>query len=612
MTMTRGPESAKRDLRNLEKVRGIFASLSKYIHAKTIYANNNPNVARFASVFYESVRAFFEDEKELLLSIEQYQIKWREEVVYDNSQKNESIAFLFYRDGVGEIIFQASVKPDELDRFVDLLKDEIYNPSAHFDIVSRLWQAEFTNIYYRVFDECADGAAGDGRGSGGESREQPLRVHDHPNVPDSDTSGASDGAARGGPTESLGAYLHRLVENKHPFAAAHEKEAHIQRALVSLLAATPQDLQAWRDEFTALNGENKLLWLMNTMLDFTQEHRTPAEARDILDIIERFVRYAVEEAHVPTLIALFDLQRNLESSRRVAADYQSLSSRIKDELTNRAFLISLGTLAHRSREDIHDILQYFQLVGKNAVPGVRELLGNLEDPSIIKEACDALIAIAGDDIISVVNDFKLDNPDEARAAVYILRQLAAAEVSPIVKTLMTSPDRQVREHVIGYLVHVGNEEAARLLCTLLDDVDADVRIKTLVAVEDFKSPLIVEKIGVLCFSEGLASRNAEELEKMFRALGKLAGERVLPELKQMVKKKGWVSLNKGRDKQSKLLAITALRHIQGADSVNLLTELARDGDSLVRTKAQYVLKQIRDPKAAPDAEQTPVGSGEAR
>lgn len=170
----------------------------------------------------------------------------------------------------------------------------------------------------------------------------------------------------------------------------------------------------------------------------------------------------------------------------------------------------------------------------------------------------------------------------------------------------------MREQVIGYLVHVGNEEAARLLCTFLEDVDADLRIKTLAAVEEFKSPLIVEKLRVLCFSEGFASKNTEELERMFRAVGKLAGEHVLTELKQMIKKKGWVSLSKGRDKQGKLLAVTALRHIQGAESMNLLTELARDGDSLVRTKAQYVLKQLRDPKAAPDAEQTPVGSGEVR
>src|SRR5512137_290972 len=81
---TRGGEAAKVDPRRLEKARAIFTSLAKYINAKTIYTANNPNVVNFARGLSEAFRAFFEDEKELILAVEQYQIKWRDEVVYTN------------------------------------------------------------------------------------------------------------------------------------------------------------------------------------------------------------------------------------------------------------------------------------------------------------------------------------------------------------------------------------------------------------------------------------------------------------------------------------------------------------------------------------------------
>lgn len=586
----RGRESVKGDLRNLEKVRAIFTSLSKYINAKTIYTSNNPNVTNFARAFDGALRAFFEDEKELLLAIEQYQIKWRDEVVYGNNKKTESIAFLLFKDGVGEISFQSSVKPTELEQFVDLIMNEIYNPSAHLDIVNRLWQAEFTNISYRVFDEYADGASGAGRGSGSESREQPLRVNDHPNLPGAEDNGVGGVARADGSIDSLGTYFHGIVERTHSRAAAQEKEERLQNILESFYTVSTEELRLWRDEFSTMTEGNKLLQFLNIMLDFTGRGNPPTVARDIQDIIERLVRYVVEEADIPTLIALLDIQRQMASSGAAAIEFQSLPDRIKDEITNSAFLISLGKIANRSSSDAHGVLRYFQLIGKDAVPGVCEILARSKDPSLHKETCDTLITIAGDDIMRIVDDFNLDNPYEARDAVYLVGRSGTSEVPPIIKKLMSCPDVQVRVDVIEYLAHIGNNEAAQLLCKLFEDDDPNVRIQAFTAAEEFKNPLIVDKVTALCFSEGVAVKSADELEHMFRAVGKLAGERALGSTRQMIKGNTWFPSAKARSRQNKLLAITALRHISGGESLKMLNKLATDRDKLVKTKAPYVLK----------------------
>jgi HEAT repeat protein len=605
--ISRGRESAKGDLRNLEKVRAIFTSLSKYIHAKTIYAKNNPNVSNFAHAFYEALRAFFEDEKELLLTIEQYQIKWRDEIVYENNKKTESIAFLLYKDGVGEISFQSLVKPTELEQLVDLMKNEIYNPSAHLDIVSRLWQAEFANISYRVFDECADGASGEGRGSGSESRERPLRVNDHKILPSADDGGAGKTAQADGSIDSLGTYFYSIVERLHSHATAHEKEEHVQNMLESFFRVSPEELRSWRDESSAMNEEDKLLRFLNIMLDFTRRRSPPSIVRDIQDIIERLVRYIVEEANVPTLIALLDIQRQMERSRAAAIDFQSLPDRIKDELTNSAFLLSLGRITNRKNNDVHEILHYFQLIGEDAVPGVCELLANSKDPSVHKEACDTLITIAGDDIMRIATGFNLDNPYEAGDAIYLVRRSGTFEVPPVIKKLMFSPDVQVRVDMIEYLVHLGSDEAAQLLCRLLEDDDVDVRTRAFAAVEDFKHPLIIDKVIALCFTEDVATKSTDELEHMFRTVGKLAGEKALSSTRQMIKEQTWFRSAKTRGKQNKLLAITALRYISGGESLKMLKKLAADRESLVRTKALYVLKQLEVIDGVSGEKRTRVG-----
>jgi len=607
-----GNPGSRTDPRKADKVRAIFAALSKYIHAKQIYASNNPNLRNFASAYHESFRTFFADEKELSLTIEQYRINWRDEVVYDNEENAESLAFLLYKDGIGEIIFQSSVTPSELEQLVDLITNEIFHPSAHTDIVSRLWQLDFASISYRVFDEDACGSLGQGGGSGTESREQPLRVNDHPYLPGDDDGSAHHGNQPDNAIASITTYFDSLAERSFPGATTHEKEEHLQNVLESFFSISTEEQALWRDEFVALNERNKLLWFLDIMLDFTQKRHPPPVVRDILDIIERLVHYIAEDAHIPTLFALLDIQKTMESNPATTLEFQDLAKRMRHEITNSAFLLSLGNAANRPLEDVRDLLRYFQCVGKNAVPGVCELLANLKDGSMHKEACDTLIAIAPDDMLSIVNGLNLDNPQQAMDAVYLISRSTTGTVPPIMSALLACQDAQVRGRAIEYLAQTGNDEAVSMLVKLLEDPDVNTRTATVTAVEGLKHPLIVDKVTALCFTGDAATKDMDELEHMFRAAGRLAGENMLPQLKQMTKKHGWLSLGKNRIKQNKLLSITALRSIPGRESYDMLSELSRDGDTLVRTKALYVLKQMEKNKPTSAEDPDFVLSGKTR
>jgi hypothetical protein len=328
------------------------------------------------------------------------------------------------------------------------------------------------------------------------------------------------------------------------------------------------------------------------MIDFTQKRHPPPLVRDILDIIERVIHHIVEDAHIPTLFALLEIQRAMENSRATSLEFQDLPERIRCEITNNAFLLALGHRGDRPRDEVRELLRYFRCIGESTAPGVCELIVNLKDAAMHKDACDTLLAVSLEGARSVVDRLDLDNPQHAMDAVYLLSQTAPATIPPIVGKLLASPDAQVRSRVVQYLADAGNDQAASMLVTLLESPDASDRITALTAIESFKHPLIVKEVTTLCFERDTATKDPEELEHLFRAAGKLAGESVLPQVKQMTKKHGWLPLGKGRVRQDKLLAITALRNIPGRESVKILTELSSDSDSLVKTKALYVLKQL--------------------
>ncbi|MEJ2722172.1 MAG: hypothetical protein P8181_13685, partial [bacterium] len=291
-------------------------------------------------------------------------------------------------------------------------------------------------------------------------------------------------------------------------------------------------------------------------------------------------------------------------------DFHHLPAHIKNEITDGAYLLALARVPGRPQDEVRDLLQYYRLVGRAAVPGLCELLPNLNDRSLHKDSCDTLLTVSGDEILSIVENLNLDNPNEAKDVVYLIRQSGIGGIPPVIKRLVSCPDVQVREYVIEYLVHVADDEAAQLLSGQLDDGVEDIRVKTLAAVEDFKHPLMLDKVMRICFADDNTTKSTVERERMYRTVGKLAGQKALAPIEQMIKKKGWLPFGKTRDRNEKLFAISALRIIPGEEAARMLTSLSKDSDSLVRNKALYALKQLPR-NEADDEPQTVVASMEA-
>jgi len=593
-----------KDLLSLEKVRGIFVSLAKFVSAQTIYERNNPNLINSARTFDEAFRSYFANENELVLTVTQYQLVWREQVVYDIGCNTESIAFLLYKDGVGEISIHSQVKKAELEQFVEIIQSELYNPTARFDIVTKLWQAEFANIFYRVLDEQIDGADGDGDGAGSTTREQPLSANDHHNITPAEKP-VADVPYADSSIETLGAYFTSLVERACPGPNTSAREQRFQDMLVELYDVRPEELTEWRSASKESGEDDDLISLLRTMIDFTGMRNTPPVIRDITDMIDRLVHYIRDEASVPTLIAALELQRSIVAES-LEVGFASLPDRIETEITSSTYLVALARAANKSRNSAHDVLKYLSLVGDEAVAGLCELLAVSTDASIHEKACEALIDLAGDDIVRLVEEFDIENPWLAGDAVTLLSQTSRTDIPTIIHNILSSRDPQIRQCAIAYLVNVATDESAQLLCDLLKDANESVRVKTLVAVEDFRNPLIVDEVTSQCFAEQASFKSPEDLEHMFRTLGKLAGVTVLPRLRQTIAKRAWIPGGKNRNKRSKLLAITALRHIPGDEAQGLLEKLTHDSNNLVKTKALHMLKQ-RNASTSGDDEFRPSG-----
>jgi hypothetical protein len=575
------------DQGHLGEVRAVLKSLAKFIHGKKIYAKNNPNLIKFAKEFDAALQTFFQHEEELVLAIEKHQIKWLDEVVYDHEKREESIAFLLYKDGVGELSMQRSVTFNELERFVDLVKNEIHNFSPDEDIVTKLWKADFDHISYRVLDEYLVGQFGEGRPAEGE--QSPLENEDHPDLPSFKDKGRIIVGAKDGRLESLSSYLNNIVCQSVPDGSVEQREECLEAIAESLFLVNSEELRLCHEEMAREQDHDDLVEFLKVIIDFTLLADNPSVVRDTTNVLECIVDYLITEANPERLGEVLHTIREFVAGQQTTESARAFFWEVEDRLTDSQFLRSLGKAIGENALSPEAVFGYYVTVGKTAIPVICKLLEDLEGARLHKMACDVLVAIAGDDIAEAMNMLRIDVPHVAQDVVYLIEKSEANPPRELVPELIYYPNTRVREVIIAYLARSNTQESATLLAKLIDDTDRQIRMKVLAAVERVHCPTIAGRLLDIAFDKQLAKRAFEEQELIFKAVGRHAGEQALPRLVDMATKKPRMMFRKQNIKQRKLLAICALQNIRTVVAADTLEVLSRDKNDLVKSRARRAL-----------------------
>lgn len=583
-------DQAAEDHHGVVGARAIIKCLARFIHGKKIYAKNNPTLTKFAKEFDKELRAFFEDHDELVLSIEKYRMKWNDEVVYENEKRDESIAFLLYKDGIGELSIQRPVAFDEIEKLVDLIKNEIHNFQNDEDIVTKFWKADFENISYRVLDEYLVGQFGEGRPE--EAEKTPFESEDHPDLPSFDDRGRVIESKES--LESIVVYLNQLVDRSAPQSGAVEREKRFQDMADSFFLVSDDEFRRCREELEREKNDDTLVRFQKDIIDFTLLQDNPSVVRDASNIIEGIVDFLVEEGNMDSLGATLAIVRGFLKRSVVGENVRSFFESMEEKLTTPDLLQSLvGSIRHPGA-DAGTTFRYLAAVGKPAVTTICSLLEDLDGAELHRLACDTLIEIAGDDIHTVVDKLKIDVPRVAQDVVYLMEKCNLDELPEQIDELMYYPDNRVRVAIIGYLAEADSDRAAELLALLIDDADQHIRMKALSAAAAMQSPVMRDKLVAVAFGNDLGNRSFAEQEMVFTAAGRLAGDAILPDLVRMARKKSRLPFAKQQIKESKLLAIRALENMDSDAAYVLMEELARDQNDLVKSRARKVLNATQE------------------
>ena len=153
--VTAGPQS---ELLPASQVAELINGLVKALRAFHMYLPNNPIYQRATDNLRGAFAPIWAVLDELVLTVAETDFVWEEQVVYHQPNKNESLAWGLFKDGMRSLTLKRGAEQEELPRLLETINRARYLPAdASDDLLTLLWEQEFQYIQYQFVEFFGEG-----------------------------------------------------------------------------------------------------------------------------------------------------------------------------------------------------------------------------------------------------------------------------------------------------------------------------------------------------------------------------------------------------------------------------------------------------------------------
>ncbi len=556
--MTDGQASTQ--LLPASQVAELIQAMAKALRAFQMYLPNNPIYQRAIQNVRAGLKPVWAATDELVLKVAETELIWEEQVVYRQINKNESIAWTLYKDGMRELTIYRGAEDQELPRFLESVnKARFMATDAGDDLLTLLWALEFENIKYHFVDFFAEG--------GGELPGPSGPAGGTGSAEDRKSLAAEEAAAKAKSVidlEEIDSTLYFLDEQEISYLAGELEEEYKRdvrgsalNVLFDLMETQPEggvrdevlgvleqlfpNLLTSRD-FQSAAGilrETKLLKDKATNLRMEQVHR-----------LDGFVVRLSEGAVLGQLLQSLDEASGLGLESHAADVLTALRATALEPL--------VSWLPNLSSEPLRKMIE--QVVDKLASGNTAEVQRLLRSPD--SQALPGIVAICG--------------------------RLQLHQAVPAFTEVIGHPDAAVRLAAVQTLGVLGTPGAMTLLERALDDADRQVRVAAVRAVGTRGYKGALKRIEGVVLGKSAKAMDLTEKMAFFEAFGAIAGANGLKALSGILLQRGLLKMKE--PPETRACAAMALGRIKTPEARELLQKAAEDKDLVVRNAATRALR----------------------
>ncbi len=544
------------------QVAELLQTMIKALRAFQMYLPNNPVYQRAILNVRGAFGPIWAATDELVLAIAETEILWEEEIVYQQINKSESLAWTLFKDGMRVLAIQKGAEEDELVRFLETVnRARFLSTDAGDDLMTLLWEQEFVGIKYHFADFLTEGdaiegsrrALGEGDATAAEARRDQVR-DDAPTRP----KGIVD-------LEDFDATLYFLDEAEVNQLGKEVEEEYARDARLSALTA------------------------VFDLVELQPDARVRAE---ILSIIESLFPNLLSKGEFRTVATVIrDARLVLSRAADLPPDVRGRLEALEIQLSQPAIVAQLIQSLDEAPQlagerDVTDLLGELRA---GALGALIESLPRVVTPpvrTLVEATVDRLAAAHGGEVLRLLRE----PPGDALAAVVALcGRLGLPQAVTGLGDLLGHADVTVRLAAVQALEKIGTPGAMGQLERAVDDADRSVRLAAVRAAgaRGYKGAL--KRVEAVVLGKAVKEMDLTEKMAFFEAYGAIAGASALKTLAGMLQPRGLLKLTQPSDLRA--CAAIALGKIRTPEARQILAGAADDKDLVVRNAVNRALRE---------------------
>ena len=184
----------------IQRVRDLFVNVGKAFRAYQLYDENNPVRQRFVDALRSDFSGLWSEVDKLVVTMDEDHFYLGGQEVYRAESRNDSLAFLFFKDGVREVTFLPGLEEGELERFLGVLQKARKLVPEGDDLLTVLWEEDLQCFTYQYVDLLAEGVSLPEAGEGNSQAElQAAMAAEDQEIAEQADAEASDSKAAASP-----------------------------------------------------------------------------------------------------------------------------------------------------------------------------------------------------------------------------------------------------------------------------------------------------------------------------------------------------------------------------------------------------------------------------
>jgi len=557
---------------DLALIQELLRLFGKAARAHQLYLPNNPIYKAAQDALRAGFLPVWEQTDELVLGFTESEVKYGGEVVLEErSRSSDSLPWTFYKDGVRELRFLRGFDQEELGRLLDILQRVRKASPDEDDLLTLLWQGDFSFLRYRYVDMMVDATVpvaegGEALTEGEELAEGGGRTGRQID-PASYTGGGEDEEETRAGVVSMSDFdstLYFLDEKEIEYLQTEVKREYESDLRQSVVALLLDILEQQPDSDIRVEVADVLDTFMLHMLTGTQFHNVAYLLRESLVASQR-----APELQAPVRERLTTLSARLSAPEALSQMLQSI-----DE--------------SQTPPSVAELEELFEQLRPTALGTVFEWLGRLQTTRIRPLLEQAAARLAGQNTAELV---KLIGSENRTVALEATRRAGAlktpAAVAPLAHVLADG-DAELRVAAVQALTEIGTPGAMQALERGLEDADRDVRVATARSIQSRTYRAGLARLEAAVKGRGVREADLSEKMAIFEAYGSLCGDAGVATLDGMLNGKSLFGPKS--DGELRACAAMALGKVATPTAQAALQKAANEKDVVVRNAVSRALR----------------------